>query len=81
MSRRSESDMVKYDYQTNSYRWSPLLNIANNAGASMIQTHFGTAWLYVRVGWWYPTAGWVAYWPRIVIEEPKGVPNFCPRAR
>jgi hypothetical protein len=47
----------------------------------MIETQVGTGCLYVRVGWWYDAAGWGAYWPRLVIEEPKGVPNFCPRAR
>jgi hypothetical protein len=66
----------KYDYPTNSYRYSPFPHSENSAEANMLETHVGTDWPYVRVGWWHDAFSSVGYWPRIVIEGPKGVPHF-----
>ncbi len=48
----------------------------NSADANMLETRVGTNSPYLRVGWWHDAFSSVAYWPRIVIEGPKGVPHF-----
>ena len=46
------------------------------ADASIVEAHAGTSSPYVRVGWWHDAFSSVAYWPKIVIQGPKGVPHF-----
>lgn len=48
----------------------------NSADARMMETRVGTDSPYVKVGWWHDAFSSVAYWPRIVIEGPKGVPHL-----
>jgi hypothetical protein len=48
----------------------------NSADASLVESHAGTSSPYVKVGWWHDAFSSVAYWPRIVIQGPKGVPHF-----